>query len=148
MIQELFIIKNGIREAVELGKSAEINLNFTSKIFGDLSKYESSFSYTFSVPASQANKRLFSASDMIQSDSDSIRQNYSAVLILDGVPILSSASLYVSSAVTGGSYSCNLVWNSISALSVLNDISIDINKLGNYINDYDYAYFAEINTVS
>lgn len=148
MTQELFIIKNGIREAVELGRSAEINLNFTSKIFGNLSKYESSFSYTFSVPASQSNKRLFSASDIIQSDSDSIWRNYSAVLVLNGVPILPSASLYVSSAVTGDSYSCNLVWNSISALSVLNDISIDINKLGNYIDDYDYAYFDEINKVT
>lgn len=112
---------------VDLSIPSGITLNFKSNIFGDLSKITCSYTYTFKLPLTANNRRVFDNADDIRSLSNKIRKRLKAVYIQNGIPLFGNANLYIDSTET--SYNAIMTWGVIDGFQKLKDNDISIQKL-------------------
>ncbi len=127
MYEELFIIDNGKRLRVDLSIPSGITLNFKSNIFGDLSKITCSYTYTFKLPLTANNRRVFDNADDVRCISNKIRRRLKAEYIQNGIPLFSNANLYIES--TDTCFNAVMTWGVIDGFQKLKDDDISIQKL-------------------
>lgn len=139
MTEELYIISDGVRKRVELNSPSDITLDYVSKIYGDISKYESSYSYTFDLPVTENNRNIFGLPDDIRSNCVSFGKQYDAEFYVNGASMLDNGTLYLEGA-SDSSYKCVFTWANAKGLKSLNDNEISIKELGNYVSSYDYEW--------
>lgn len=133
MTEELYIIKNGQRVALDLCTPSGVTLVFASNLFADLSKIDCSHSYTFKLPATQNNARAFELVADLRYDSPLYGLRIPCEYWRDGVPIASPANLYVSE-INGGEYSAVMTFAIIEGLQAINDADVSIKALGDTTN--------------
>ncbi|MCM1141243.1 MAG: hypothetical protein NC453_21965 [Muribaculum sp.] len=127
MYEELYIIDKGVRLRVDLETPSGITLNFKSNIFGDLSKITCSYSYTFKLPLTANNRRVFDNADDIRTYSNKIRKRLKAVYIQNGIPLFDNANLYIDSTET--CFNAVMTWGVIDGFQTLKDDDISIREL-------------------
>ena len=127
MYEELYIIDGGKRLKVDLSIPSGITLNFKSNIFGDLSKITCSFTYTFKLPLTANNRRVFDNADDVRCISNKIRRRLKAEYLQNGIPLFSNANLYVES--TEKCFNAVMTWGVISGFQTLKDDDISIKEL-------------------
>ena len=140
MYEELFIIDNGKRLRVDLSIPSGITLNFKSNIFGDLSKITCSYTYTFKLPLTANNRRVFDNADDIRADSSKIRVRLKAEYIQNGIPLFSNANLYIES--TDTCYNAVMTWGVIDGLQTLKDNDIALHELPNDNTETNFGPFS------
>ena len=127
MYEELYIIDNGKRLRIDLATPSGITLNFKSNIFGDLSKITCSYSYTFKLPLTANNRRVFDNADDIRCVSNKIRRRLKAEYIQNGIPLFKNANLYIES--TESNFNAVMTWGVIDGFQTLKDDDMSIRKL-------------------
>lgn len=140
MYEELFIIDNGKRLRVDLSIPSGITLNFKSNIFGDLSKITCSYTYTFKLPLTANNRRVFDNADDIRADSSKIRLRLKAEYIQNGIPLFSNANLYIES--TDACFNAVMTWGVIDGLQTLKDNDIALHELPNDNTETGFGPFS------
>ena len=85
MKEELYIVVSGERRSVELNSPSDITLDYVSKLYSDISKYESSYSYTFNIPITEHNRAVFGMADDIRSVSSLINKTFDAEFYVNGI---------------------------------------------------------------
>lgn len=127
MYEELYIIDNGKRLRIDLATPSGITLNFKSNIFGDLSKITCSYSYTFKLPLTANNRRVFDNADDIRCVSNKIRRRLKAEYIQNGIPLFKNSNLYIES--TESNFNAVMTWGVIDGFQTLKDNDISIREL-------------------
>lgn len=127
MYEELFIIDNGKRLRVDLSIPSGITLNFKSNIFGDLSKITCSYTYTFKLPLTANNRRVFDKADDVRCISNKIRRRLRAEYIQNGISLFGNANLYIES--TDAYFNAVMTWGVIDGLQTMKDNDISIREL-------------------
>lgn len=140
MYEELYIIDNGKRLKVDLATPSGITLNFKSNIFGDLSKITCSYTYTFKLPLTANNRRVFDNADDIRADSTKIRVRLKAEYVQNGIPLFSNANLYIES--TESCFNAVMTWGVIDGLQTLKDNDIAIHELPNDNTETKFGPFS------
>lgn len=128
MIEELYIQANGASLQLDLPSPSGIVLTYKSNIFGDITKIEASHSYTFKLPHTANNRRVFGLADDIRSASDLFRHKYKAEYKVNGIDILGPAFLYLSD-VTSNDYNAVLTWGVIEGFNTLKNSDVSLNEL-------------------
>ena len=108
MTEELYIIDGAKRLKVDLSIPSGITLSFQSNIFGDLSKITCSHTYTFKLPLTANNRRVFDNADDIRCVSNKIRRRLKAEYVQNGIPLFSNANLYIES--TDACFNAIMTW--------------------------------------
>lgn len=129
MKEELHVLTPDGYERVDLNEPSGIQLNFKSNLFGDLSKVTCSHTYTFKLPMTIANRRVFDFAEDIRHQSNMIRKRLKASYTQNGVNLFSNANLYIESV--GTSYNAVMTWDVIDGLTEIKDNDISLNKLPN-----------------
>ena len=127
MTEELYIIDGAKRLKVDLSIPSGITLSFQSNIFGDLSKITCSHTYTFKLPLTANNRRVFDNADDIRCVSNKIRRRLKAEYVQNGIPLFSNANLYIES--TDACFNAIMTWGVIDGFQTLKDNDISIRKL-------------------
>lgn len=127
MVEELYIIKNGVRRKVDLQSPSGITLNFKSYIFGDITKITCSHSYSFNLPITANNSSIFEMAEDIRTSSSMIRKRLKAIFMQNGIPLFDNANLYLES--TTNVYRAVLTWNVIDGMQNLQDNDISLKEL-------------------
>ncbi len=127
MYEELYIIDNGKRLRVDLATPSGITLNFKSNIFGDLSKITCSYTYTFKLPLTANNRRVFDNADDIRCFSNKIRRRLKAEYIQNGIPLFKNANLYIES--TESNFNAVMTWGVVDGFQALKDDDMSIREL-------------------
>ena len=127
MYEELYIIDKGKKLRVDLSIPSGITLNFKSNIFGDLSKITCSYTYTFKLPLTANNRRVFDNADDIRCNSNKIRRRLKAEYVQNGIPLFSNANLHIDSTETG--FNAVMTWGVIDGFQTLKDNDISIREL-------------------
>lgn len=127
MYEELYIIDNGKRLKVDLATPSGITLNFKSNIFGDLSKITCSYTYTFKLPLTANNRRVFDNADDIRCVSNKIHRRLKAEYIQNGIPLFKNANLYIES--TESNFNAVMTWGVIDGFQTLKDDDTSIRNL-------------------
>lgn len=129
MKEELYIINKGQRLSLDLPSPSGITLKWVNNLFNDLSKLTCSYSYTFKLPMTATNRRVFELAEDIRRESSFCGKRVSAEFILNGVSVCPNANLYISE--TGAStYSCVMTWGVLKAFQKLKDDNTKLNELG------------------
>lgn len=127
MFEELYVIVGSTRKKIDLFTPSGITLNFKSNIFGDLSKITCSYTYTFKLPLTANNRRVFDNADDIRATSGMIRRRLKAEYIQNGIPLFSNANLYIES--TESAFNAVMTWGVIDGLQAIKDNDISIREL-------------------
>lgn len=127
MYEELYIIDKGVRLKVDLATPSGITLNFKSNIFGDLSKITCSYSYTFKLPLTANNRRVFDNADDIRTTSNKVRRRLKAVYIQNGIPLFDNANLYIDGTET--CFNAVMTWGVIDGFQTLKDDDVSLREL-------------------
>ena len=126
--EELYIIKNGERYALELPNPSGITLKWVSNLFSDISKLTCSYSYTFKLPMTATNRRILDMVDDIRHSSSFARISVDAEFYINGVCLCPNANLHVSEIGTS-SFSCVMTWRVLKAFEKMKSDSIKLNEL-------------------
>lgn len=127
MVEELYVMKDGQRLRLDLAIPSGITLNFKSNIFGDLSKINASYSYTFKLPMTANNRRVLDMADDIRHTSTMIRKKLKCEFLQNGIPLFDNANLYVDSVEK--SFNAVMTWGVVEGFDQLKDNDIPINEL-------------------
>ena len=127
MYEELYIIDKSTKLRVDLSIPSGITLNFKSNIFGDLSKITCSYTYTFKLPLTANNRRVFDNADDIRCISNKIRRRLKAEYVQNGIPLFSNANLYIDSTET--CFNAIMTWGVIDGFQTMKDDDISIQDL-------------------
>ncbi len=127
MIEELFVIKDGVKRKVDLNTPSGITLNFKSNIFGDLSKITCSYSYTFKLPLTLNNRLIFDSAEDIRQKSNMTRRRLKAEFTQNGILIFKDANLYISSVES--TYQAVMTWGVVRGLEILKDDDVSLREL-------------------
>ena len=127
MIEELFVIKDGVRHKVDLATPSGITLSFKSPLLNDLSSFECSRSYTFNLPLTANNTAVFDMLNDVRCSESSLGQKYKAEYIIDGLPIVTNGNIYV--AEVSGTFAAVMTWNVVEDMKVLQESKLNINDL-------------------
>lgn len=129
MKEELFVETDGGYARVDLNDPSGISLNFKSNMFGDLSKITCSHSYTFSLPLTMNNRRIFDFAEDVRHHSSMTRKRLTAMYCQNGINIFRNANLYLESV--SGAYKAVMTWDVVSGMQTLIDNGISLNELPN-----------------
>lgn len=129
MKEELYVMVGGDYEQVDLNEPSGIQLNFKSNLFGDLSKVTCSHTYTFKLPMTINNRRVFDFAEDIRHQSNMIRKRLKASYFQNGINLFSNANLYIESV--GTSYNAVMTWDVIGGMTALKDNDISLRELPN-----------------
>ena len=126
-MEELYIIRDGERQRIDLDTPSGIVLSLESNLFGDLSKITSSHSYTFRLPLTQNNRRLLDAPEDVRSESTAIGRRMPCEYLYNGMAIIHEGNIYVDGVDEG--YNAVMTFNIISGFKELNDSGKSIREL-------------------
>ena len=115
--EELYIITDNGRERLDLPSPSGITLKWVSNLFNDISKLTCSYSYTFKLPMTANNRRVFGIAEDIRRESNYTRKAVDAEFYINGVCLCPNANLYVSEI--GSAYSCVMTWRVLKAFETL-----------------------------
>lgn len=104
---ELYI--NG--ERADLDRKTKITVEYQSGILDDISKFVGSYSFSFSLPKTQVNRRIFDGAEVLGHASTATRRYIPALLLCDGVDILGGTGTAVLLSVSLAAYEVSLVFN-------------------------------------
>lgn len=125
-------------QRVDLNEPSGIQLNFKSNMFGDLSKVTCSHSYTFKLPMTVNNRRIFDYAEDIRHQSGMIRKRITASYSQNGINLFQNANLYIESI--GSSYNAVMTWDVIGGLTALKDNDISLRELPNSNVETDFGF--------
>lgn len=140
MIEELYVIVDDQRHKLDLNTPSGITLNYVSTLFGDLSKVDASYSYTFKLPATRNNRQVLEMADDIRTDSSFARRKVPAEYYRNGVMLFREANLYVI-RFAEDTFECVFTWNVVSGLQELYKHDISIIDLSNDLEEGEYDYY-------
>lgn len=129
MKEELFVETDGEYARVDLNDPSGISLNFKSNMFGDLSKITCSHSYTFSLPLTMNNRRIFDFAEDVRHHSSMTRKRLNAMYCQNGINLFRNANLYLESV--SGAYKAVMTWDVVSGMQMLIDNDISLKELPN-----------------
>ena len=129
MKEDLYVLTASGYERVDLNEPSGIQLNFKSNMFGDLSKVTCSHTYTFKLPMTINNRRIFDFAEDIRHQSGMIRKRLSASYSQNGINLFQNANLYIESI--GSSYNAVMTWDVIGGLTALKENDISLRELPN-----------------
>lgn len=129
MKEDLYALTDSGFKRVDLNEPSGIQLNFKSNMFGDLSKVTCSHSYTFKLPMTVNNRRIFDYAEDIRHQSGMIRKRIVASYIQNGINLFRNANLYIESI--GDSYNAVMTWDVIGGLTALKENDISLRELPN-----------------
>lgn len=132
--EELYITVDGERLRLDLDSPSGITLNFKSNLFSDLSKITSSFSYTFKLPMTVANRRALGSPEDLRVDGGIGRRKAVCEYRHNGVDLFGPANLYVDSC-GEDSYSAVMTWGVVSGFAELKDDDKTLRELDEYADD-------------
>lgn len=127
MIEELFIYINGEREQMDLKTPSGITLSYESNLFNALDRVNCSRSYTFNLPMTRNNRRVFGLADDIRSNGARVGQRFKAEYIVNGVNLCPNANIYINDI--AGTYNAVMTWGIIDGLKDLQNSKINISDL-------------------
>lgn len=130
MKEELYIIVNGGRRALDLPKPSGITLKWVSNLFSDLSKMTCSYSYTFKLPMTTRNRVAFDLADDVRYNSAFRGRRIDAEFLMNGVNICPNANLYISET-DKTNFSCVMTWGVLKGFQKLKESTLKLNELGN-----------------
>lgn len=139
MKEDLFVLTPNGYERVDLNEPSGIQLNYKSNLFGDLSKIECSHTYTFKLPMTINNRRIFDFAEDIRHQSSMIRRRLTASYFQNGVNLFQNANLYVDSV--GTSYNAVMTWDVIGGMNSLKENDISLRELP---NNNDETFFGSV----
>lgn len=131
MKEQLFIIKDGERFELDLNNPSGISLNYKSDLFGNLSNFTCSHSYTFKLPMTLNNRLILDSAEEIRCDSGMIRKRLKAEFYQNGINILGEANLYINNT-SNNSYSAVFTWGVVAGFQEMKDDDISIRNLRDY----------------
>lgn len=129
MKEDLYVLTASGYERVDLNEPSGIQLNFKSNMFGDLSKVTCSHTYTFKLPMTINNRRIFDFAEDIRHQSGMIRKRVVASYSQNGINLFQNANLYIESV--GKSYNAVMTWDVIGGMNTLKDNDISLRELPN-----------------
>lgn len=133
MKEELYIIKDGERIAVDLSTPSGITLKMNSNLLEDLSKMTASHSYTFSLPFTRRNRESFDMIEDVRHGSHMFGVRLKAEYRLNGIPLFKDGNIYVDEV--AGGYKAVMTWQLAGGFEALKNADINIcelNSLGTY----------------
>lgn len=125
--EELYIVVDNERRRLDLKSPSGLTLKLVNNLFSDLSKITSSYSYTFTLPMTQNNRRVLSILEDVRMSNTLTKNAMSAEYIINGVPLVRNANLYVEEVSNG--YKCVMTWGVALGLSALKDNDLALNEL-------------------
>lgn len=128
MKEQLFIIKDGDRFELDLNNPSGISLNYKSDLFGSLSNFTCSHSYTFKLPMTLNNRLALENAEEIRDSSGVIRRRLKAEFLQNGINILGEANLYINET-SKDSYSAVFTWGVVAGFQEMKDDNISIRDL-------------------
>lgn len=129
MKEDLFVLTLNGFEKVDLNEPSGIQLIYKSNLFSDLSKITCSHTYTFKLPMTINNRRIFDYAEDIRHQSGMIRKRLTATYSQNGINLFQNANLYIESV--GKNYNAVMTWDVIGGLTALNDNDISLRELPN-----------------
>lgn len=129
MKERLSILIDGVPRELDLNSPSGITLSYKSPIFGDLGKVQASSTYTFNLPLTANNRRVFDSAEDVRKLPSMAMHRLKARYELNGIPVLGEANLYLESF--ADKYRCVMTWNVIDGLQNLLDNDIALNELPN-----------------
>ncbi|WP_305313338.1 hypothetical protein [Paramuribaculum intestinale] len=138
MREDLYALTDSGYQRVDLNEPSGIQLNFKSNMFGDLSKVTCSHSYTFKLPMTVNNRRIFDYAEDIRHQSGMIRKRITASYSQNGINLFQNANLYIESI--GSSYNAVMTWDVIGGLTALKDNDISLRELPNSNVETDFGF--------
>lgn len=138
-MEQLFLIKNGGRVALDLG-GANIAIQLQNPLAASLENIELSRSWSFTLPSTTANKAAFDFAGVtpraVRATEPDGRggevlvtaDEYPAEYLIDGVPVLPDCTLHLDSVKAGG-YVCQLVDRSQRALALIKEENRNIREI-------------------
>ena len=109
---ELFINN----QKADLPANPTITLQYRSNILGDISKFQNSFSYSFKLPKTTRNARIFDDPGNVAHESERTHKTMPAALICDGTDVLGAGAAAVLLSASD-EYEVSLLWDRIAALT-------------------------------
>lgn len=120
-------------QPVDLPRSQKLTFDFNSNFLDDISKLQSCYSYSVTLPRTQRNARALDYPENIAHESTTPRRFMDAVLLIDGIDLFGCTGRGVLLSVGSGGYDMCFTWNRTAALAAWldSDKSIrDIPRLG------------------
>lgn len=103
------LIINGVQ--ADLDRKTKITVEFKSGILEDLTMFTGSYSFSFSLPKTTVNRRIFDGAGVPGHTSTAARKYNSALLLCDGVDILGGTGTAVLLSVSSGAFEVALVFD-------------------------------------
>lgn len=120
-------------QPVDLPRSQKLTFDFNSNFLDDISKLQSCYSYSVTLPRTQRNARALDYPENIAHESTTPRRFMDAVLLINGIDLFGCTGRGVLLSVGSGGYDMCFTWNRTAALAAWldSDKSIrDIPRLG------------------
>lgn len=130
MKEELHILIGTKWKEVDLSTPSGISLKYQNVIFGDLSKINASFSYTFKLPMTARNRRVFESVEDTRVQSSVSHTTFQCRYIQNGISVFNNASIYISSIDTN--YNCYMTWGDAEGLRKLKEDGLSLRDLGEF----------------
>lgn len=119
-MEELFIIKNGERVRLDIGKGG-LTIEVQNPLTVSLEEIALSRSWSFTLPDTAANRAAFNFAGVTpRAIRDAVADKYAAEYYADGVPLLPDAVLFLDN-IKAGAFVCQLVDNSQAGLARIKD---------------------------
>lgn len=135
--EELYVESEGKLLKVDLNYPSGITLKYNSNLFSDLSKITCSYSYTFNLPMTMNNRRIFDFAEDIRHHSSMIRKRVKAVFYQNGVELFRNANLYLESVTD--SYKAVMTWDVIDGMQELIDRDMSLNEIPGYDIELEFG---------
>ena len=135
MTEELYIIKDNKRYRLDLNSPSGITLSFKSPILNDLSKFDSSKSYTFDLPFSSNNSTIFNLLEDVRVENGGMGVRYDVEYIVDGITIIHDGYMYVETI--EDKYSAVVTWNILKSFQKLSESELTLRELFDWENNVD-----------
>lgn len=139
MIEELYVIKEGNQYRLDLLSPSGLIVTYNSNLFNDLSKIDSSKSYTFRIPNTANNSRIFDMIEEMGHRSAMFGKRMQCRYYYNGVEICRNARLYISEVGESGEYSAVMVWDAIQGLIDMSENDVSLRDLEDFTETADYG---------
>lgn len=123
--EELYIIRDGGRQRVDLSSPSGITLSYESNLFNAIDKVNCSHSYTIKLPKTVNNTRIFDIPQDVRMHKSVVRQRFGCEYVVDGVPLFKRGNAYVVSI--DDSINVVVTWDVVSGLQKIKYDNFDIN---------------------
>lgn len=124
--EELYIIRDGEKQKVDLSSPSGITLSYESNLFNSIDKVNCSHSYTVKLPKTVNNTRIFYIPQDVRIVTDAPRLKAGCEYLVDGVPMFKNGNAYVINVDT--TINIVITWDVIEGLKKVADDNFNINE--------------------